>query len=149
MEKDIYPINYKGKSRKADLAKKQKIRIHHHHFHFFYETTLKRHLTTIVAVNIISLFLIFLVLHFVNPSNVFDINQISQKVILIATINTFLRLLVAYIFSVIVAIPLALLIVSTPFMQKVLLPISDILQSIPVLAFFPGCYCCFYLFSFI
>lgn len=138
MRREIYPLNYREKTTKEDLEKhKQRIRIRHHHFHFFYETSIKRHLTTIFAVIFIFIVLISLILHFINPNNSFNLNQISPQVILTAAINTFLRLFVAYIFSVIVSIPMALLIVSTPRMQRVLLPFADILQSIPVLAFFP------------
>jgi len=43
----------------------------------------------------------------------------------------------AFIVSLIVALPMAMLIASTPRLQSVLLPIADILQSVPALAFFP------------
>lgn len=46
-------------------------------------------------------------------------------------------MLFAYIVSLAVSIPLALLIASTPKVQRILLPIADVLQSVPVLAFFP------------
>ena len=75
--------------------------------------------------------------HFVNPHNAFDIQRISIEDIAIATLNTFLRMFVAYVVSLIVAVPLALAIASTPGVQRLLLPIADILQSVPVLAFFP------------
>ncbi len=50
---------------------------------------------------------------------------------------TFFRLLVAYIFAIIIAIPLALLADSNPRAEKFLLPTFDIIESVPVLAFFP------------
>lgn len=138
MKREIYPLYFREKATKEDLGKlKHQIRIRHHHFHFFYKTSIKRHITSVFTVILIFIVIIPLVLHFVNPNNSFNLNQISALVILTAAMNTFLRLFVAYIFSVIFAVPLALLIVSTPRAQRVLLPIADILQSIPILAFFP------------
>lgn len=50
---------------------------------------------------------------------------------------TFVRLVVAYFFALFVSIPLALLITKSTFAEHLLLPVFDIIQSIPVLAFFP------------
>ena len=116
---------------------KNKIKIYHRHSMIYYETTIKRHLLTILVVIAFFIVLVSIIFHFSNPQNSFDINQISTKEILIATLNSFFRLLIAYIISMVISIPLALLIVSTPRVQRILLPIADVLQSVPVLAFFP------------
>jgi NitT/TauT family transport system permease protein len=50
---------------------------------------------------------------------------------------TFSRLLVAYGIALVVAIPLAFIVVSNDVAERILLPIFDIVQSVPVLAFFP------------
>ena len=50
---------------------------------------------------------------------------------------TFTRLLIAYAFALVLAIPLALLINHSPRAEKILLPLFDVVQSVPVLAFFP------------
>lgn len=109
----------------------------HHSFHFSYETTIRHHLTAVGAATLVIIVIAFLVLHFANPQNAFDVNQISVITVLTATFNTVLRLFVAYVFSVLVAVPLALLIVSNHTTQRILLPIADVAQSVPVLAFFP------------
>jgi NitT/TauT family transport system permease protein len=57
--------------------------------------------------------------------------------VLAATFATLGRLLVAYLLSVVIAIPLALLITKNDKVEKIFLPIVDILESIPILAFFP------------
>jgi len=114
-----------------------KLHRYHHPRHLFYQTTLIRHLASIGIVVLIAAALTLLALHFVNPHNAFDIQRISIKDIAIATLNTFLRMFVAYVVSLIVAVPLALAIASTPGAQRLLLPVADILQSVPVLAFFP------------
>ena len=54
-----------------------------------------------------------------------------------ATFLTLLRLFVAYTGALVVAIPLALWARQSPRAQRILLPIYDIVQSIPVLVFFP------------
>ncbi len=54
-----------------------------------------------------------------------------------ALLATFLRLLTAYVAAVVVAVPLALLATRSALLEKLLLPVFDIAQSIPVLAFFP------------
>lgn len=93
-------------------------------------------LSTGLAV-LVAVALVLLVLHFANPRNVFDINRVSLGDILTATVNTFDRMFVAYVLALAVSVPIALLISSTPTVQRVLLPVADILQSVPVLAFFP------------
>lgn len=54
-----------------------------------------------------------------------------------ATGATLLRLFIAYIFSVVVAVPLALWTQLNPRIEGVLLPIFDVLESVPILVFFP------------
>jgi NitT/TauT family transport system permease protein len=63
--------------------------------------------------------------------------SVSVRMLLGALASSVLRLLVAYLFSVLLALPLALLINHNPLTEKVLLPVFDVLQSVPVLAFFP------------
>jgi NitT/TauT family transport system permease protein len=114
-----------------------KIHRYHHPRHLFYQTSLTRHLASILIVVLIAAALVLLTFHFISPRNSFDIARISFGDIALATLNTFLRMLVAYAVSLMIAVPLALAIASTRRMQRVFLPIADILQSVPVLAFFP------------
>jgi NitT/TauT family transport system permease protein len=114
-----------------------KIRRFHRRPALLYQTTLGHHLVSVVVAFALVIVAAILAFHFANPRNAFDINRISVGDILAATINTFYRMFLAYAVSLVVAIPLALLISSTPRMLKIFLPIADILQSVPVLAFFP------------
>ena len=50
---------------------------------------------------------------------------------------TFSRLLFAYVLAIIVSIPLVLLVHKNIYLERLLLPIFDIIESVPVLAFFP------------
>jgi NitT/TauT family transport system permease protein len=108
-----------------------------HHQRPLYETTLSRYLVSIAAATGLAIGLAALLVHFAYPHNSFDINRISFRVILLGTINTFYRMALAFILSLVVSVPLALFMASTPRRQRILLPIADILQSVPVLAFFP------------
>lgn len=107
------------------------------HPQMLYQTTPGRYLVSVGIVIVLAFFITVLILHFVNPRNSFDINRISARDILAATLNTFYRMFLAYVLSLVVSVPLALLIASTPRVQRVFLPVADILQSVPVLAFFP------------
>lgn len=57
--------------------------------------------------------------------------------LVLAALSTFYRLLIAYLFSVMFSLPLSLLVTSSPKVERFLLPVIDIIQSVPVLAFFP------------
>jgi len=110
---------------------------HHHHRKPLYEVSLSHHLVSIAVAVGIAIGLAAVLIHFAFPENSFDINKISFRVIALGTLNTFYRMAFAFVLALIVSIPLALLIASTPQVQRILLPVADILQSIPVLAFFP------------
>ncbi|MBV8198544.1 MAG: ABC transporter permease subunit [Candidatus Eremiobacteraeota bacterium] len=109
----------------------------HHPGHPFYSATLAHRVASIGIAIALVVSITLLALHFANPRNTFDISHVSFGDIAVATLNTFLRMFVAYVASLVVSIPLALGISSTPQMQRVFLPVADILQSVPVLAFFP------------
>ena len=57
--------------------------------------------------------------------------------IITATASTLLRILSAYVATLIVGIPVALWVTKKPNREKFFLPILDIMESIPILAFFP------------
>jgi NitT/TauT family transport system permease protein len=114
-----------------------KIRRYRHPRHLFYQSTLGHHLVSIGIVIALFATSTVLILHFANPRNAFDIHRISFGDVFAATVNTFFRMFVAYVVALVISVPLALAIASTPRVQRILLPVADILQSIPVLAFFP------------
>jgi NitT/TauT family transport system permease protein len=114
-----------------------KVRRYPYRPRILYETTLAHHLASLLVVVLCTFLISILLLHFANPKNTFDITRISLSDVFAATMNTFFRMLVAYIAALGVSIPLGLLIAVTPNVQRILLPAADILQSVPVLAFFP------------
>ena len=62
---------------------------------------------------------------------------VPLSTILLAALYTCARLVVAYFFAVIIAVPLALLVTTNELAEKLFLPVFDILESVPVLALFP------------
>src|ERR1035437_5750017 len=113
------------------------IRHYHHHYHFSYLTSKKRHFSsTLIVISVLTLILIAL-LRYITPNTTLNLKDLSPTIIFLATFNTLFRLLIAYVLALIFAIPLALVITKTERFEKILLPIADIVQSIPVLAFFP------------
>jgi NitT/TauT family transport system permease protein len=79
---------------------------------------------------------LFLILRFSSVLPFVPAN-ISLSTIALALLATFARLLVAYLFALVFSIPLALLVTRSPLMERILLPVFDIAQSVPALAFFP------------
>lgn len=114
------------------------VRHYHHHYHFSYNTSLKRHFTAVLVVLLFLFFLLFFAFRFLTPTKpLINLDQLSALILLEATFATFFRLTLAYILALAAAIPLAMLITSTPKLERVFLPFFDILQSVPALAFFP------------
>lgn len=109
----------------------------HSHFKPLYEVTLSHHLLSIAVASGLAIGLAAMFAHFAHPHNSFNIQQISVGDIALATLNSFSRMGLAFILSLMVSIPLALFMASGPWRLRILLPIADILQSVPVLAFFP------------
>jgi NitT/TauT family transport system permease protein len=113
------------------------IRHYHHHYHFSYLTSKKRHFSaTLIVLSIVTLILLA-VFRFLTPGKPINLNELSPFIIFTATLNTLFRLLVSYCFALAFSIPIALLITKKESWEKILLPVSDIVQSIPILAFFP------------
>src|SRR6266481_8509268 len=105
------------------------------HVVFSYPTSLWQRIHAAFAPFIIIIgFFLLLRFSFVFP---FSPAHISLGAIGGALFATFVRLCIAYGVALILSIPLALLVTINPLMERLLLPVFDIAQSIPVLAFFP------------
>ena len=63
--------------------------------------------------------------------------QVAFSTIFAALGATFARLLIAYALSLVVAVPLAMLATHSRLTERIFLPLFDVTQSVPVLAFFP------------
>ncbi len=113
------------------------LKSYRHSRYHFYHSSIKSHLSSSILVLAIIFGVLFIVFHYLTPINFSEYKQISLVDILVAASLTLFRLLIAYILSLIIAVPLVLISTSYPKIEKFLLPIFDIFQSIPALAFFP------------
>src|SRR5258708_21987314 len=110
---------------------------HYHHYHLSYRTSGKHHFYNLAFVNLGIILLVLLVLHFIFPSQQVNLFGVSYVNVILACLASLFRLIVAFMISLAVAIPLVLFTIKVPSLETYLLPIYDILQSVPVLAFFP------------
>lgn len=111
--------------------------IHHsaRHFGFSYPTSLWQRLhAAFTPLIVIAALFIILGIFSIFP---FGPAAVSPGYIGTAIFDTFMRLLIAYILALAIAIPLALLVTKNSLMERLFLPVFDIAQSLPVLAFFP------------
>ena len=113
------------------------VRHYHHHYHFSYITSFRRHFSSILIVSIFLSFLFIIILSFIHPFSQTRFLNISWSQLFSASFATLTRLIVSYVICLIISIPLALTITSTPKIERVLLPLFDVIQSVPILAFFP------------
>jgi NitT/TauT family transport system permease protein len=113
--------------------------IQHYHtrFHIAYRTSGKHHFYNLIFVILGIILLVFLALQVIFPTKEVNFFGVSYGNVLLAGFASLSRLAVAYAMSLVVAIPLVLFTLKVPRLEKYLLPIYDILQSVPVLAFFP------------
>jgi NitT/TauT family transport system permease protein len=109
----------------------------HHHFVLSYPVSLSQRVYTLILGPLAIVALVYLIARFfpfiAAPSG----NAISFQMILVAALETSTRLAIAYALAVVCAIPLAILATSNSAAESILLPIFDILESIPILALFP------------
>lgn len=114
----------------------QHIRHSHRHMSISYPVSMHQRLYSAILIPLVVLaFGVFVVKKFASgfsPQQTVTIGYFAAALLL-----TFTRLLISYALALIISIPLALLISHSPKAERVLFPLFDIIQSIPVLAFFP------------
>lgn len=106
------------------------------HFGFSYPRSLTQWLYTILSPFIL-LLVLFLALRFFSFLPGVSASPFALAYFGKATLATLLRLSIAYCFALILSLPLALLVEYNAFAERILLPVFDIIQSVPTLAFFP------------
>ncbi len=110
---------------------------HTHHFlAFTYPMSLRERIYTIIFGPLIIVALMVVAFYFypiLEPRG----EALSFGTIWLAALYTLFRLVVAYVCAVIVAVPLAIAVTHNRLVEKIMLPVFDILQSVPILALFP------------
>ncbi|MDD5318541.1 MAG: ABC transporter permease subunit [Candidatus Pacebacteria bacterium] len=109
----------------------------HHHMRISYPKSWFQRLYSIILVPLSILVGVLALYVYVigfpgRPISAADVNTA-----LLALSFTFIRLFIAYILALIVSMPLSILITKNKIVERIFLPLFDIIQSIPVLAFFP------------
>jgi NitT/TauT family transport system permease protein len=66
-----------------------------------------------------------------------DVGNVQITYLGLAFFSSFVRLFISYIFSLIIGTALALCILRSHVWERVLIPMYDVLESVPVLVFFP------------
>jgi NitT/TauT family transport system permease protein len=112
--------------------------IHHstRHITFSYPVSLWQRLHSAFT-PLILIAVLFIILKAASIFPVLPSNTLTPEQIGLALLATFFRLLIAYLCALVLSIPLALLVESSPLAERILLPVFDIAQSVPALAFFP------------
>ncbi|TSA45522.1 ABC transporter permease subunit [bacterium] len=111
---------------------------HHRRVAFSYPTSISQRLYSAVLGPLVFVLATYLILKFLpSLSPVSAIRNAPFAYLTAGFLASFFRLLLAYSLAVVIAIPLAVVISRRPSVERVFLPVFDITQSIPVLAFFP------------
>ena len=112
--------------------------VHSHHRPFFvYPVSAWQKFYSLLLFPLLYVAAIFLVVKFLSHAGFSVSAPISLPDIFLALFYTLVRIFIAYVLSLAVALPLALLATSGSIAEKIFLPIFDILESVPTLAFFP------------
>jgi len=109
--------------------------IHHHrHPGYLYAVHLHQRLYGLVLVPLVAVVVAALIVYHAPASGN---GRVPLGMLIAALGSSMARLLVAYLVALVFALPMALLINYSPLTERALLPVFDIMQSVPVLAFFP------------
>lgn len=113
------------------------IRYGHRHLAYSYPVSWWQKVYSIIITPLVAVAVFFLLLKVFSIVPFGPFREVSLPVLGLALLETFLRLLVAYGLALLATIPLAVLVNHSPAAERIFLPFFDILESIPVLAFFP------------
>ena len=102
-----------------------------------YPVSIHQRVYSFIVIPFILLLVVFFVIARLGAKNLPIQETVTWGYLVSALSVSFARLLLAYALALIVAIPLALFINHSPKAERILFPIFDIIQSVPVLAFFP------------
>lgn len=119
------------------MSQSKHIQHYHRHMSISYPSSLRQRVYTFLVIPGLLLVLVFVVISKFGLRGVSAQTHVTWGFFITALLVTFTRILIAYAFALFLALPLAFLISHSPRAERVLLPLFDIIQSVPVLAFFP------------
>lgn len=106
-------------------------------YHSGLKDSSKVRLLSNIFIPIFFLIVIFFTLELIGDLPSFGYQEQALHTVVYATFFSFSRLLAAYAMAIVVGVPLALITERNKILKKLLLPLYDIAQSIPILIFFP------------
>lgn len=109
----------------------------HHHIVFHYPTSFRDRVFALILAPFGIFALMYLATYLYPAVAPTGGDTISLSTVLVAALHTLVRLIIAYLFAVAIAVPLAILVTINDLTEELLLPVFDVLQSIPVLVLFP------------
>ncbi len=129
--------------------KQQSKHVHHyqHHSALSYPASLPQKIYSIFLGPLLVVGILYALSRFFSLA--YPAATISFGALFLATGATLARLFISYGIALVVAVPLAIFITWKPSLETVFLPFFDVLQSIPVLAFFPVLIIVFIRFNFL
>jgi NitT/TauT family transport system permease protein len=111
---------------------------HHRHVGVFYPHSLHQRVYSLVLIPLAAVTATIILISYFGASTVETYpGALTYGVLFSALGATFSRLLAGYILALALSLPLALLVTHSPLAEKIFLPLFDVMQSLPVLAFFP------------
>ena len=123
---------------------------HVHHHYLSYPITMRERIYGIVLGPLAVVIFVYLLVHLFPALAAQAAGEpVSYQTIIIATFYTCVRLAIAYVLAVAVALPLAFLVTENVTIEALLLPVFDIFESVPILALFPVVIMLFIQFNFL
>ena len=119
------------------MQESKHIRHYHRHFGFSYPVSIQQRIYSLVLLPLFILLASFVILFFIAAFSLPSLATIPFSYLIDALLATLARLTIAFILALVLAIPVALAINHNSATERFLLPLFDIIQSIPALAFFP------------
>lgn len=123
---------------------------HHQKHMVIYPISFGQRIYSMLVMPTVVLFVTFLILWIFGktPSGGF-IQTLSLNTLILAVGATLGRLSISFAMAVIVAVPLAVFATRSPRLERIFLPLFDIIESVPILAFFPVLILVFVRFNFL
>lgn len=109
---------------------------HTRHMHISYAHSFSQRVYSLFLVPLGAVLLSIVLLHTLGHVQQ-NSSTVSLPLVFLSLCATLMRLCVAYTLALLFAIPLSLLVTHSRSAERIFLPLFDIMQSLPILAFFP------------
>lgn len=119
------------------MSQPKHIHRYHRHMSISYPVSMHQRVYSFIIIPLVFLGMVFFLLSHFGSKHLAVEQTVTWGYLISALFVTFARILLAYVLALVLAVPLALLISHSPKAERILFPLFDVVQSVPVLAFFP------------